>query len=182
MKLKRLVVVGWLFGLILAPQASPILPLAIEQLAERAQLILLGRVNSKTCQRDAAGRIYTALDFQVAEAWKGALATNRFTVVHGGGLLGEERAVVSGQPEYQVGEECLLFLALNQRGEGVTIGTCQGKFVVWQDTATGQKLARNTFFGGPEPAPLGGRNFQASAQGRLTVSDLKQKVLAAQKQ
>ena len=63
-------------------------PLSIEEMARQSALVLHGTVLSKSCQRDPAGRIYTKIEVQVAEVWKGSLATNRFTVVQGGGILG----------------------------------------------------------------------------------------------
>jgi hypothetical protein len=112
----------------------------------------------------------------VAEVWKGTVATNRFTIVHGGGILGEERAVVSGQVEYDVGEEVVAFLVLNQRGEGVTRGLMQGKFHIWKDATTGEWLARNPFHGRPETKDQQAKASFDSDQQRLTLSDLKRRV------
>lgn len=121
------------------------MPLSVAQLSGQAELILQGTVLSKTCQRDPAGRIFTRVELQVAEVWKGTLATNRFALVHGGGVLGEERVSVSGQVAYGVGEEVVAFLVLNSRGEGVTLGLAQGKFSLRHEA--GVKLASNPFHG-----------------------------------
>jgi hypothetical protein len=146
-------------------------PLSIEELAQQSTLVLHGTVLSKTCLRDPAGRIYTKVELDVAEVWKGTLSTNRFTIVHGGGILGEERAVVSGQVEYDVGEEVVTFLVLNQRGEGVTRGLTQGKFHVGKDP--NERLVHNPFHGRPETAA---KASLASDKQRLTLSELKRRV------
>lgn len=144
---KRLLV---LFLLGLSPVWLPggwLAPLSIEELTARAEWIVLGTVQSKTCQRDAAGRIYTAVELRIDEVWKGAdlAAGQTVRLVHSGGTLGEERVAVSGQVAYEVNEEVVVFLRRNARGEGVTIGLAQGKFHVAPDAATGAKLARRAF-------------------------------------
>ncbi len=161
--------------------ATQFAPAKVEDLAARAQLILQGTVLNKSCQQDAAGRIYTKVVLQVAEVWKGALTTNRFTVVHGGGILGDRKAVVSGQADYQVGDEVVLFLVLNPRGEGVSVGLAQGQFHIWQDPATGEKLAHNPAPGRSPPlVPASSKARvvplpQAAVSG-LKLADLKQQV------
>src|SRR2546425_10487824 len=134
---------------VLAPslRAIQFTPLPIEQLAQESAFILQGTVLSKSCQRDLAGRIFTKVELEVAEVWKGSIATNRFTVVHGGGILGDRKATVSGQVEYGIGEEVVAFLVFNQRGEGVTLGLAQGKFQIQQEAGTGERLAHNLFNG-----------------------------------
>jgi hypothetical protein len=169
----------------LTSRADQMIPLPIDKLSARAGLVLHGTVTSTTVRRDLAGRIYTAVDLRVEEVWKGSLTTNHFIVVHGGGVLGEEASVVSGEAEYAVGEELVCFLVLNQRGEGVSIGLSQGKFNVWKDPATGEKLAHNRFHGlhpsavGTSPSTVPG--LAAPIIDRLTLADLKQKAVGGAK-
>lgn len=148
-------------------------PLSIEQLTAKADLVLHGTVISKTVQRDYAGRIYTTIQLQVAESWKGGPKRNPFAIVQAGGVLGEEVSTVEGQEEFSIGEEVVAFLVANQRGEGVVIGLVQGKFKVATD-ASGEKIAHNVFHGiapGTEPRS----NEKGTAQ-RLTLGQLKQRV------
>jgi hypothetical protein len=164
-------------------KADQAIPLSIAQLASESHLILQGTVRSKSVQRDPQGRIYTRVELQVAEVWQGRLATKSFNIVHGGGILGEEQTVVGGQAEYEIGEEVVAFLVLNPRGEGVSIGLAQGKFQVWQDPATGEKLAGNRFHGLEEGgATASARDLTRTppgSDGRLTVADLKRRVQEA---
>jgi hypothetical protein len=152
-------------------QAVLMKSLPIEELSQKADLIVLGTVLSKSCQRDDSGRIYTKIELQVIEVWKGSLATNSFTIVHGGGTVGNRRVEVSGQVEYEVGEEVVAFLRLNQRGEGVTIGLAQGKFRVWTDKATGERFAYNILHGVAEKAAA----HEGEKSGRLALRDLAQR-------
>ncbi|MEK7674403.1 MAG: hypothetical protein AAB676_01040 [Verrucomicrobiota bacterium] len=161
--------------------AAVMIPLSIEELTGQAQLVLHGQVLSKSCQRDPTGRIYTKVDLQVAEVWKGNLAASRLTVVHGGGILGEERVVVSGQVDYQIGEEIVAFLLFNPRGEAVTVGLAQGKFHVWKEPASGTAFVQNPFHGSPEDGArkTQARNATAPAPARLSLQELKARVQAS---
>jgi hypothetical protein len=165
-----------LLSLALPAHALQMDPLSIEQLAEQSAVIVRGTVRSKSCQRDPAGRIYTRVELQIAEAWKGAMITNRFCIVQGGGILGDRKTVVSGQVEYDIGEEVVAFLVLNQRGEGVTLGLSQGKFHLWKDPASGEYLARNPFHGGVDGAESGLEPHRRAVPSRLTVAELKRRV------
>lgn len=156
-------------------RGSQFIPLSVDELTARSSIVLHGTVVSKTCLRDGEGRIYTRVEVAVSDVWKGNVASNRFTIVQGGGILGEEKVTVSGQVEYRPGEEMVAFLVLNQRGEGVTLGLMQGKFEVHRETTTGAKYARNLFHG------RGSEKIDRAAQpqtgtGRLALSELKRRV------
>lgn len=136
----------------LSVHATIMVPLPVEDLSQRAELILHGTVQSKACLKDADGNIITRISFKVSEVWKGNLTTNTFTIIHGGGTVDGLTTVVAGQAEYQIGEEVVVFLRLNERGEGVSIGLAQGKFRVWKNDATGEKFTHNLFHGKPKEA------------------------------
>lgn len=155
---------------------SLMVPLAIEEMSTRAQLIVRGTVLSKSCQRDAAGRIYTKVALDVSEIWKGSHTGKLLTIVHGGGILGEERVVVSNQVDYQIGEEVVAFLVLNERGEAVTLGLSQGKFHVWRDGA--QLQVRNPFHGTgiPDSQAASLQNRGGATSGRMTLTELQRRV------
>src|SRR3989442_2465869 len=164
---------------ILAPalRAIQFTPLSIEHLTGESALVVRATVLSKSCQRDPAGRIFTKVELEVAEVWKGSIATNRFTVVHGGGILGDRKATVSGQVEYGIGEEVVAFLVFNQRGEGVTLGLAQGKFHIGREAGTGERLVHNLFHGGTisRSQPISGNPILSERQ-RLTLAELKRRV------
>jgi hypothetical protein len=155
--------------------ASVVQPLSVRDLASKAQLIVQGTVVTKSTQRDADGRVYTKVELQLAEVWKGSPRSNPLTIVHGGGILGEERVVVSGQVEYQIDEEVVAFLVLNSRGEAVTLGLAQGKFQVWKDASSGKRCVHNQFHGSPPSLSRGAASSSFSPQ-RLTLDELKDRV------
>ena len=158
-------------------------PLPIEELSQKADLVVHGIVQQKTSHRDAEGRIYTKIELQLSEVWKGAVSGDSLVIYQGGGTVGNERAEVSGEAEYGVGEEVVAFLVLNARRQPITLALAQGKFHVWRDKQSGEKLAHNVFHGmresgGNAARPAPGAAAQKKAE-RLKLSDLKQKVQEA---
>jgi hypothetical protein len=159
--------------------ATIMVPLAMDELSQRAELVVRGTVTRKTCLKDPEGRIYTKVEFKVSEVWKGTLATNTFTIVHAGGTVGDERTAVDGEASYEIGEDLVTFLRLNQRGEGVSIGLAQGKFSVWKDDVSGESFVYNLFHGqpkGPETAANNALRIAAGKPKRLTLSELQNRV------
>lgn len=131
----------------LRSSAAWMTPLSIEELRTTADVIVHGTVKSKACEQSPDGRIFTRVKLDFSEVWKGAINTNTFSIVHGGGTFGGITTMASIQVEFAAGEEIVAFLRLNDRGEGVVIGMVQGKFQVWRDKASGEKFVRNTFHG-----------------------------------
>src|SRR5580765_7158063 len=121
----------------LATRAEQSRPVAIEDLARRAEAVVHGKVSSLECRRDATGHVFTRVELDVTASWKGA-ATNRFVVTLAGGILGSRKVVVVGQPEFQVGEEVIVFASRNERGESLLLELGQGKFAVKREPASGK--------------------------------------------
>jgi hypothetical protein len=117
-----------LFACLVVHGAETLVP--VKQIAAEAELIVRGTVESKTVRRDSASRIYTEVELKVAEVWKGKFLEPALTLLHPGGVLGEQITEVFGQPEYIIGEEVVVFLARNPQGKFVTIGLGNGKFTV----------------------------------------------------
>jgi hypothetical protein len=159
-------------------------PLSIESLTRQADVVVQGTVLSETCQRDSAGRIYTMVELQVTDLWKGAVPGSPFVIVHGGGRLGDRQSRVGGEVKYQVGEEVVAFLVWNSRGQAVTVGLMQGKFHVWRDPLTGSRFVVNPFHGVPEQAapPMRIQDTSrpsADSPAPLALAELKKRVLEA---
>ena len=156
--------------------AGQTIPLTVPQLVGKSQVILHGVVRSKTVQRDPQRRIYTRIELEVNEVWKGDGVTNRFRLVQAGGILGEEGMAVEGQAEFNVGEEVVAFMVLNARGEGVILGLSQGKFEVSADPVSGERLVRNSFHGGSPPDFDRTVPATSAGQRRLALAELKAQV------
>lgn len=142
--------------------AVKFVPASVEQLTERAQVVIHGTVRERIIERDDSGRVYAKVRVAVAESWKGA-AGNDFTVVQSGGILGDRAHHVDGQEALEVGEEVVLFLVLNQHKQGLVIGLSQGKFKVREQS--GEKLVQNLFHGRDPKAPLKLKSLKAKVKG-----------------
>lgn len=109
-------------------------PLA--ELAKKAELVVRGKVESKSIQRDAEGRIFTSVNLVVEEVLKGKAKGSNLKVAHSGGILGEKRAQTVGQVEYAIGEELIGFYVFNEKGEALTLNLAQGKISLRAENAT----------------------------------------------
>lgn len=129
------------------------IPLSLEQLTRESDVIVYGRVSGITVQRDSERRIYSRVELEVLEMWKGPPPQARFTLVHSGGTLGNERVQVTGMPRFAIGEELVAFTVLNPNKEGVLLSLGQGKFRIWRDPVSGLICAANPFHGESAPTP-----------------------------
>lgn len=154
--------------------ASPVAILSIDRLAAKSDCVIHGTVIGKSVQKDAKGRIYTQVRLHVQDVWKGEVRANPFVIVHGGGILGNRRDNLSGGVRYKLGEEVVVFLAINSRGEGVTLRMRQGKFRIWRDESTKQRYAQSLYHGGNPAKAKAGYRFPARLP--LTFEKLQRQV------
>ena len=150
--------------LALSAAATQLKVLTIEQLTGLGESVVQGVVTSKVCQRDGDGRIFTRVDLAIKERWKGSRAV--VTIVHAGGVLGDEAAFADGQEQYDVGEEVVAFVRFNNRGEAITVGMNQGKFRVFKHN--GETLVYS---------PFHGATATESERRPLRLSELKARVM-----
>ena len=131
--------------------AGPLLPLSIQDLTDAADVVLRGKVVCKKVSRDESGRVFTTVQLQVQDVWKGDVAGDTFEVVHGGGILGLRKVEVTYQVQFGICEEAVVFCRINSQGKGVTIGMIQGKFDVLKSENDSKICVRNMFHGGIPP-------------------------------
>jgi hypothetical protein len=153
-----------------ALQADVPAPVPVEDLARRADTVVHGRVASLEASQDAEGRVFTRVELEAAEIWKGP-ATNRFSLVLGSGVLGRRWTKVVGEPEFRLGEEVVVFTVRNPQGDAVTLDLARGKFAV-QVTGDGRKLLSNGVFGRPVEAA----GYRLPTQVPLPLEELKRRV------
>jgi hypothetical protein len=155
-----------LFLFAMLGSATQIKVRTIEELAAAGQAVVRGIVTSKTVQRDADGRIFTRVQLDLKEHWKGSRPV--VSIVHGGGVLGERASFAESQEQYAVGEEVVAFVRFNGRGEAVTLGMNQGKFTVFK--RDGETLVYNGFHGAAPGEASPGRK-------PIRLEELKSRVL-----
>ena len=164
----------WLVGVSGMVLGAQIRPLTVEDLATRAARICHGRVEAVEVAREASGNFITRIEIATHSIWKGS-PTNRITVTQPGGTLGSRRVVIPGAPTFAPGEEVVLFLSLNPRGEWLTLDLAQGKFSVERNGSNA--WVRNVVLGGsPEPG-----GFRPPHQQPLSLEALQNRVAEALK-
>ena len=159
----------WLVGISGLVLGAQIRPLTIEDMATRATRICHGRVEAVEVAREASGNFVTRVEIATQTTWKGS-PTNRLTVTQPGGTLGTRRVVIPGAPTFVPGEEVVVFLSLNPRGEWLTLDLAQGKFSVERNGSNA--WVRNVVHGG-SPAPGG---FRPPHQQPLSLEVLQNRV------
>jgi hypothetical protein len=116
-------------------QATTLARMSLEQLAAAADAVVKGRcLGNQT--RSEAGEVWTFSSFEVEEAMKG-IVPRLITVRLLGGHLGRWSVRVEGVPEFQPGEEVILFLQRTRAGEFAVTSWMQGTFRVQRDAQSG---------------------------------------------
>jgi len=118
--------------------------MSVEEMTEKADVILVGTVESIFhCPADpAVPRMHRQVYVSVERYLKNPLNQTSVTVVALGATIGNTGMWVEDQPEFHVSERVLLFLRDdpwflegNQHGFYQIIGECQGKFAVEEESA-----------------------------------------------
>ena len=131
--------------------ATSLLPLSLEQLSTRAELIFYGSVvkNEVVAENDGK-RVVTLTSFEVHEQIKGSTGKTH-TIKQIGGKLADGRDLrVHGVPRYQVGQSYVVFLpAPSSLGFSSPLGLHQGNFSVMDEdgvktVSNGLRLTGNT--------------------------------------
>lgn len=118
---------GWAGSL----QATLMLPLSLQQMTSRAQMIFQGRVLAVDVRLDEVSqRVATFTTFEVLDTLKGTPGARHTIKQMGGHLPGSHYAVrIHGIPEFTPGQEYIVFLAEPSRlGFSSPIGLSQGAF------------------------------------------------------
>lgn len=115
--------------------ATTVLPVSLQQLSSRAELIFYGTAISNEVRLDEiSGRVATFTTFAVIDVIKGTVGDTH-TIKQIGGQLPDSRVrqIIHGIPRFGVGEEYVVFLpAASSLGFSSPIGLSQGRFSVAQ--------------------------------------------------
>ncbi len=156
-------------------RASLVPALDLSALTESAGRVVVGEVLSVRSQWDQARRyIYTTVEVQVAEVWKGQTpASGRLQVVQPGGSVGDIEMRVHGLRSFRTGDRAVLFLSAG--APAWTVGLGQGHRPMRFDTAQRRWLVEP----GDRSAAVRSPAAQSAAtDGVATLEDLRQRVRA----
>lgn len=130
-RLAVLIVAVALLGL-WAPRlrATSVVPMSIEDMTSKAQLVVEGRALEQWSQWDNNEHlIYTYTRFAITQRLKGSSA-DAIVVRQMGGTAGGYTQIVSGVRQWQTGDEAVLFLRSSVANDGsmAVVGLMQGDF------------------------------------------------------
>jgi hypothetical protein len=122
-----------------ADASATVVPrMTLEQLVDASEAVVHGSVTRKWSTWDSGRRhIWTHYEIRVSERLKGEAASSLIVSEPGGEADGIAMQV-AGTPEYQVGEEVVLFAARMATGVLRTCGWGQGKFRVVRASERGR--------------------------------------------
>ena len=143
MKIPARAVVVALLVVASVANASVVIPLSVEQLAQKAAVVVRGRVTAHHADWTRGGRIVTTTTVAVTAALKGQPAAT-VEVRSLGGLVGGVGQQVAGEVHFADGEEVVVFLRPTglKGGSYAVVGMAQGKFAV-ATSAQGQLATQN---------------------------------------
>jgi hypothetical protein len=138
--MRRLLVCLLLVSAPLVVRATVIVPIEFRELVTTARVIVHGRVSGVRSEWvDGRRAIETFVTVDVADYLKGDLGESLIFRVPGG-QIGRYRTVFVGAPEFQDGDEVVLFLKLAGPSTPYVIGLSQGVFRVLADPRTGRRM------------------------------------------
>jgi len=129
-------------SLALPAAASVLLPLTVEDMAAKAELVLVGQVNQVRYEEEDGSRLYTRVLITPEEMLKGQAKSPTVEVKFIGGRKGDLVAEMPGAPTFRAGEKVLVFLEPRQDRDGyLTLAMYLGKFEIVRDPQSGRELA-----------------------------------------
>ena len=131
-----------------------------DELIIGARAIVRGKVLSLTSRLDPAqDRIFTYITLRVNEVLKGRIVERKIVLKQEGGQLGTRGSIVFGTPQFNLGEEVLLYLDTWRDGSLRVHQMLLGKFTVVTDPTLGRKVVIRDITG----SARGGVRFAASS-------------------
>jgi hypothetical protein len=138
--MRRLALCLTFLALSVAASATVILPIEFRELVSTSAVIVHGRVtDARPAFVDGRRSVVTFVTVTAEEYLKGSLGEH-VTFMVPGGQLGRYRTVFVGAPEFQEGDEVVLFLKTPGAGLPYLVGLSQGAFRVVPDARTGRRL------------------------------------------
>jgi len=130
--------------------ATSLHPFSLDELIYVSDQIVVGDVVDVESRFTGDGRaIYTYVELAVSERLKGGTHGDTITVWVLGGEVGDVGLAVAGTPEFDPGEQVVLFLEDSPHGLSV-LGWQQGKFALLFDHDRGEQIAQRTMPGAPQ--------------------------------
>ncbi len=180
---------AFFFAALHAP-ALTVVPRDFDQLVARADTVFRGQVTTKNSLWIGAGEmrhIATQVTFRVAETYKGEVKVEQ-TLEFAGGTVGDATVQIPGVPQFEVGEDAVLFVVGNGKQFCPLVGIHQGRFHVRKDATTNtERIFTEEGYPVVDPAELGQvdetgaprlRRYAEAKTSGITAETFKANILA----
>jgi hypothetical protein len=150
--------------------------MSLEEVVDASESIVQGTVvKTWSAWDDGHKYIWTHYEIQVADKLKGSVP-GTFVVSEPGGVVGETELQIAGTPQYEVGEEVVLFAERTPLGYLRTCGWGQGKFRVARAPLDGKITVRTAAKGIElvERPAAGDSKTKGTPLGEMNGLDLEQ--------
>lgn len=146
--MRRFLLVVFLMALPAVPSATVLVPIEFRELVSISSTIVHGRiVDVRSDWIDGRRSIETFLTIDAVDYLKGSAGATLVVRVPGG-QIGRYRTIFVGAPEFQRGDEVVLFLR-SYAGRTVIVGLSQGAFRVTGDASGRRVVASPVLMGTP---------------------------------
>ena len=130
---------GIALGLASDASATTVAKLGLREMTAASSTVIHGTVVSTRCRwNEDRSLILTDVRVRVDDALKGSAAAT-VTVVQLGGTIGKLQVDVPGAAAFRPGEEAILFLVPDSRGDLHVAGLSQGRFEVVRNPRSGSR-------------------------------------------
>jgi hypothetical protein len=143
---RKLIGIALMVAILAAPAlATTVVRLNLEQLVQRADLIVQGQVQSVYCQWDEERRlVFTYISIRVDEPLKGE--RRQWVLIRQvGGSMGTIRMSVAGVPQFKSGEMAIIFLKSQDDSTFQVVGMNQGLYEIVEDVAVSNVFGVDLF-------------------------------------
>lgn len=160
-------------GLFIIAGAATVERLTLPEMVKMSPSIVVGTVTDvSSAWNENHTRIFTTITMDVSESLKGELS-GVITFKQLGGTVGDTRASVPGFPVFNEGSELLLFLNDDPSGYIPVVGLGQGKFDIFVNELTGEKMTANDVLG---LETIEGQSLDEASTIKTNLSNLKKSV------
>lgn len=130
--------------LVLAPLsllALSAIDVSEEQLAKKADMIVIGRVLSAYCEKaTSTNDVYTFITVRITDQIKGKSPSRDIVLKTAGGRVGTDIVYYPGAADFFRNEEVFLFLERRTDKTLMPIGMMLGKYSIYRESETGKQI------------------------------------------
>lgn len=120
--------------------------MSLLQLVSASDLIITGSVEEINSRWNSGhDQIHTDVGLSVQQCVKGPWQPSRVTIRVSGGQVGDIVQSSPAAPQFEVGEEVLVFLEFGEEGTARVVGGFQGKLTLSEDKVVGSDVSVGSF-------------------------------------